>query len=144
MASPGTVTGSGTNITGSTIQVNQPYTSAKDGEYKAKYGLPGSDGWKVLQTTPKQASRLQTGLTFFASCMAAAFFYLVLSHISPNAQASLLPPNPWFVAVLVGLVRFATPEALLVNLGSSWNTPETIIRAFAGWTTPLRPLGQSE
>ena len=144
MAAPGTVTGSGTNTPGSTTQVNQPYTSAKDGEYKAKYGLPGSDGWKVLQTTPKQASRLQTGLTFFASCMAAAFFYLVLSHISPNAQASLLPPNPWFVAVLVGLVPFATAGALLVNLGSSWNTRETISRACTGLTTALIALGVSE
>ena len=117
MAAPATVAGSSTNTPGSTAQVNQPYTSAKDSEYKKKYGLPGSDGWQVLQTTPKQASRLQIGTTFFAACMAAAFFYLLLSHISPNAQASLLPPNPWFIAVLVGLVPFATAGAILVNLG---------------------------
>src|SRR2546427_3834940 len=144
MAAPGTLTGSGTNTPGSTTQVNQPYTSAKDSEYKAKYGLPGSEGWKVLQTTPKQASRLETGMTFFVACMAAAFFYLLLSHISPNAQASLLPPNPWFVAVLVGLVSFATAGAILVNLGSSLSARETISRACTGLTTALIALGVSE
>ena len=144
MAASGTVTGSGIITPGSTAQVNQPYTSAKDSEYKKKYGLPGSGGWQVLQTSPKQASRLQTGMTFFVSCMAAAFFYLLLSHISPNAQASLLPPNPWFIAVLVGLVPFATAGAILVNWGSSWSTRETISRACTGLTTALIALGISE
>ncbi len=144
MAAPGTVTGSGKNAPDSTSQVNQPFTSAKDSEYKAKYGLPGSDGWRVLQTTPKQAARLQTGITFFAACMAAAFFYLLLSHISPNAQASLLPPNPWFLGVLVGLVPFATVGAITVNWGSSWSTRETISRASTGLTTALIALGLSE
>ena len=144
MAAPVTAAGSNTNITGSTAQVNQPYTSAKDSEYKKKYGLPGSDGWQVLQTTPKQASRLQIGMTFFASCMAAAFFYLLLSHIIPNAQASLLPPNPWFIAVLVGLVPFAVAGAILVNWGSSWSTRETISRACTGLASALIVLGLSE
>ena len=144
MASPGTMTGSSTNIAGSTTQVNQPYTSAKDSEYKQKYGQPGSEGWKVLQTTPKQASRLQTGITFFAACMGAAFFYLLLSHISPIARTSLLPPNPWFVAVLVGLVPFATVGAIVVNWGSSWSTREIVSRACTGLTTALIALGVSE
>jgi serine/threonine protein kinase len=144
MAAPGIVTGSGTNTSGSTTQVSQPYTSAKDSEYKAKYGLPGSEGWKVLQTTPKQASRLETGMTFFVACMAAAFFYLLLSHISPNAQASLLPPNPWFIAVLVGLVPFATAGAILVNPGSPMSAREIISRACTGLTTALIALGVSE
>ena len=144
MAAPLTATGSNTNTAGSTAQVNQPYTSAKDSEYKKKYGLPGSDGWQVLQTTPKQASRLQIGMSFFASCMAAAFFYLLLSHIIPNAQASLLPPNPWFIAVLVGLVPFATAGAILVNWGSSWSIREIISRACTGATSALIVLGLSE
>ncbi len=144
MAAPGTVAGSSTNTPGSRAQVNQPYTSAKDSEYKKKYGLPGTDGWQVLQTTPKQASRLQIGMTFFAACMAAAFFYLLLWHITPNAQAPLLPPNAWFIAVLVGLVPFATAGAILVNWGSSWSTRETISRACTGLTTALIALGISE
>jgi serine/threonine protein kinase len=144
MAAPGTGTSGGRNTPGSTAQVNQPYTSAKDSEYKAKYGLPGSGGWEMLQTTPRQAARLQYGLTFLAACMAAAFFYLVLSHISSNAQASLLPPNPWFVGVLVGLVPFATAGAILVNLGSLWSTRETISRACTGLCIALLALGLSE
>jgi len=144
MAAPGTVPGSSTNTPGSRAQVNQPYTSAKDSEYKKKYGLPGTDGWQVLQTTPKQASRLQIGMTFFAACMAAAFFYLLLWHITPNAQTPLLPPNAWFIAVLVGLVPFATAGAILVNWGSSWSTRETISRACTGLTTALIALGISE
>jgi serine/threonine protein kinase len=144
MVAPVTAAGSNTNTTGSTAQVNQPYTSAKDSEYKKKYGLPGSDGWQALQTTPKQASRLQIGMTFFASCMAAAFFYLLLSHIIPNAQASLLPPNPWFIAVLVGLVPFAVAGAIIVNWGSSWSTRETISRACTGLASALIVLGLSE
>jgi serine/threonine protein kinase len=141
MAAQVTAAGSSTNTPGSTSQVNQPYTSAKDSEYKKKYGLPGSDGWQVLQTTPKQASKLHIGMTFFASCMAAAFFYLLLSHITPNAQASLLPPNPWFIAVLVGLVPFAAAGATLVNLGSSWSTREIISRVCTGLTSALIVLG---
>jgi serine/threonine protein kinase len=141
MAAPISATGSSTNTPGSTAQVNQPYTSAKDSEYKKKYGLPGSDGWQVLQTTPKQTSRLQIGITFIASCMAAAFFYLLLSHITPNAQASLLPPNPWFIAVLVGMVPFAAAGAILVNWGSSRNTRETISRACTGLASALIVLG---
>ncbi|HXZ05106.1 MAG TPA: serine/threonine-protein kinase [Ktedonobacteraceae bacterium] len=144
MAAPVTVAGSSTNTASSTAQVNQPYTNAKDSEYKKKYGLPGSDGWQVLQTTPKQASRLQIGITFFAACMAAAFFYLLLSHIIPNAQASLLPPNRWFIAVLIGLVPFATAGAVLVNWGSSWGTRETISRACTGLATALIVLGIGE
>lgn len=144
MVAPGTSTSSGKSAAGSTAQVNQPYTSAKDSEYKSKYGLPGSDGWQVLQTTPKQAARLQNVMTFFAASMAAAFFYLILTHISPSAQASLLPPNPWFVGVLVGLVPFATAGAIFVNWGSKWSTRETISRASTGLTTALLVLGLSE
>ncbi len=144
MAAPVTLAGNSTNASGSAAQVNQPYTSAKDSEYKKKYGLPGSDGWQVLQTSPKQASRLQIGITFFAACMASAFFYLILSHITSNAQASLLPPNPWFIAVLVGLVPFASAGAVLVNWGSSRSTRETISRACTGLATALIILGLGE
>jgi serine/threonine protein kinase len=143
MVAPGTATGSGKSAPGST-QGSQPYTSAKDSEYKAKYGLPGSDGWQALQTTPKQAKRLQNIMTFFAACMAAALFYLILSHVSPSAQASLLPPNPWFVGVLVGLVPFATAGAIFANWGSKWSMRETISRACTGLTTALIALGLSE
>jgi len=140
----GTATRSRSNTAGAAAQVNQPYASAKDSEYKAKYGLPGSGGWKSLQTSPKQAARLQTGLTFFAACMLAALFYLISSHVSPSAQAVLLPPNPWFIGILVGLVLFATAGAVIVNWGSSWSTRETISRACTSLCTSLLVVALSE
>jgi hypothetical protein len=142
VASPA-ATGSGKSAPGST-QANQPYTSAKDSEYKAKYGLPGSDGWQVLQSTPKQAARLQIIMTFFGACMTAAFFYLLLLHIVPSAQKYLLPPSPWFVGVLVGLVPFTTAGAIIANWGSKWNARDTIRRASTGLVTALIVLGVSE
>jgi hypothetical protein len=141
MVAPTPATGSNTGSTGSVAQVNQPFTNAKDSEYKKKYGLPGSDGWQVLQTNPKQASRLQIAMTFLASCMGAAFFYLVLSHLIPNAQTSLLPPSPWFIAVLVGLVPFAALGAILANWGNPWNMREIISRACTGLASALVILG---
>lgn len=144
MVAPGTPTGSGISAPGSTAQVNQPYTSAKDSEYKAKYGLPGSDGWQVLKTTPKQAARLQHLTTFFAASMSAAFFYLILSQIFSSAQSSLLPPSPWFIGVLIGLVPFATVGALIANWGSKWSMRETLSRATTGLAIALVLLGISE
>ena len=141
LVAPAPATSSSTGSTGSVAQVNQPFTSAKDSEYKKKYGLPGSDGWQVLQTTPKQASRLQIAMTFLASCMGAAFFYLVLSHLVPNAQSSLLPPSPWFIAVLVGLVPFAALGAIFANWVHPWNMREIISRACTGLVSALVILG---
>jgi serine/threonine protein kinase len=143
MVAPRTATNIGKSAPGST-QLNQPYASAKDSEYKAKYGLPGSDGWQVLQSTPKQAARLQNVMTFFGACMTAAFFYLLLLHIVPSAQHSLLPPSPWFVGVLAGLVPFTTAGAIIVNWRSKWNTRETISRASTGLASALIVLGVSE
>ncbi|HXX78123.1 MAG TPA: hypothetical protein VEI53_06520, partial [Ktedonobacteraceae bacterium] len=141
MVAPAATTSSSAGSTGTVAQVNQPFTSAKDSEYKKKYGLPGSDGWQVLQTTPKQASRLQIAMTFLASCMGAAFFYLLLSHLIPNAQSSLLPPSPWFIAVLIGLVPFAALGAILANWGHPWNMREIISRACTGLVSALVILG---
>ncbi|HYB02012.1 MAG TPA: serine/threonine-protein kinase [Ktedonobacteraceae bacterium] len=141
MVAPAATTSSSAGSTGTVAQVNQPFTSAKDSEYKKKYGLPGSDGWQVLQTTPKQASRLQIAMTFLASCMGAAFFYLLLSHLIPNAQSSLLPPSPWFIAVLIGLVPFAALGAIFANWGHPWNMREIISRACTGLVSALVILG---
>ncbi len=66
---------------------------------------------------------------------------LLLSHITPNAQASLLPPNPWFIAVLIGLVPFAAAGAILVNWSTPWSTREIISRACTGLASALLVLG---
>jgi hypothetical protein len=144
MVAPGTSKGGVNSPTGPTGQVKQPYTSAKDSEYKAKYGLPGSDGWQVMQTTPRQAARLHYAMTFFTACMVAAFYYLILSHISPSTQSSLLPPSPWFLGVLIGLVPFATLGAMIANWGSKWSMREIISRATTGLTAALVLLAISE
>ena len=137
-------TASRRNTQGATVQANQPFTSAKDSEYKAKYGQPGSGGWEVLQTSARQAARLKYGRTFFAASMFAALCYLLLAHISSSAKAALLPPNPWFVVVLIGLVPFATLGAIIVNWGSLWRTRGIISRACTGLCTALVALGLSE
>ncbi len=142
MAAPATASRS--NTPGATVQENQPFTSAKDSHYKAKYGLPGSGGWAVLQTSARQAARLKYGRTFFGASMLAALCYLILAHISSPGQAVLLPPNPWFVVVLVGLVPFATLGAIIVNWGSLWRNREIISRACTGLCTALLALGLSE
>jgi serine/threonine protein kinase len=142
MAAPATA--SKRNTPDATAQANQPFTSAKDSEYKAKYGLPGSGGWEVLQTSPRQAARLKYARTFFAASMFAALCYLILAHISSSSQAALLPPNPWFVVVLIGLVPFATLGAIIVNWGSLWRTRGIISRACTGLGTALVALGLSE
>jgi len=137
-------TASRRNTQGTTGQANQPFSSAKDSEYKTKYGQPGSGGWEVLQTSTRQSARLKLSLTFFASSMFAALIYLILAHISTSTQAALLPPNPWFIVVLIGLVPFATLGAILVNWGSLWRTKGIISRACTGMCTALAALGLSE
>jgi hypothetical protein len=63
--------------------------------------------------------------------------------LSPG-QAALLPPNPWFVVVLISLVPFATLGAIIVNWGSLWRTRGIISRACTGLGTALVALGLSE
>jgi hypothetical protein len=142
MAAP--VTASRRNTPGNTLQANQPFTSAKDSEYKAKYGQPGSGGWEALQTSTRQAARIKYSLTFFGASMVAAIYYLLLTHILSPGQAALLPPNPWFVVVLIGLVPFATLGTIIVNWGSLWRTRGIISRACTGLGTALVALGLSE
>lgn len=127
-----------------TVQADQPFSSARDKEYKAKYGQPGSGGWSALQTSQRQWRRIKYAMTFLAASMVAAFFYIVLSHIPPFLHTSLLPPNPWFGAVLVGFVPFATLGAVIANWGSSWSTRETLNRVCTGLCSALLALGLSE
>jgi serine/threonine protein kinase len=128
--------------TGSRTRVSTPFTSARDSEYKAKYGQPGNGGWNVLQTSQRQEARIRFGLTFFAACMLAALFYIILSRfVSPSL---LLPPNSWFIAVLIGLVPCATAGALLVNWSNAWSRRETLNRVITGMSTALAALGLSE
>jgi serine/threonine protein kinase len=119
-------------------------TNTRDSEYKRKYGQPGSGGWDPLHVTPRQRTWMNRGLTFMASLMAACLFYLVLAYAPALARTSLLPPNPWFIAVLLGIVPFATLGALLVNWTSTQNLRETLNRFCTGVCSALLVLGLSE
>ena len=128
-----------------TVMVDQPLDTSRATEYKAKYGLPGSGGWEMLQTTSaRQSSRLKQLLTFSAAFMTAGFFYLALAHLPPFLHASLLPPSPWFTAVLIGLGPTAILGAVIVNWLTSWTTREMLNRVCTGLVVALTVLGICE
>lgn len=111
------------------------FSSAKDSEFKTKYGQPGSGGWEPLQTSPRQGTWLKYAITFCAAFMAASFSYLLL------AQLPFLPPvlasKPWFIGVLLGMVPLATLGAVLINWSDAWNKRQVINRLCTGATMAL-------
>jgi len=129
----------------STMTVDQPLDTSRATEYKNKYGMPGSGGWDPLQSIPTgQSSRLRQMLTFVAAFMTSSFFYLVVSHLPVFLHSSLLPPSPWFTAILIGLGPFAMLGVLIVNWLTAWTTREAINRACTGLSVALIALGISE
>jgi serine/threonine protein kinase len=128
----------------STIQTNQPYSSARDDEYKKKYGLPGSGGWEPLKTSTRQRTLMGYGFTFSAAFMIAAFFYLFLAHLPPLVHVSFLPPSPWFLAILLALIPLTTLGAVIVNWKGAWNNLDMVNRISTGMALALLALGISE
>ncbi|HKV58392.1 MAG TPA: protein kinase [Ktedonobacteraceae bacterium] len=120
------------------------YTNARIDEYKAKYGVPGSGGWEMLNASPRQLKWMKTATTFAAALMMGALFYLLLAHIPPMAKIQTLPPSPWFTAVLLGMLIFSTLGALIINLARSLSNRDTINRACTGLVTALVILGLGE
>ena len=121
-----------------------PRNKAHYEKYSAKYGEQtggGSNaaynGWEPLQASPLQRQRLQRGLTVFSSFMLASLFYTVLSQVPFLTHQSLLPPNPWFIVVLLGIVPAATLGALVVNWSRTWGMRNTIYRTCTGLSTAL-------
>ena len=120
-----------------------PVNSARYNEYKAKYGPPGggnnasSGAWDPLQATYQQRLWLQRGLTVFAAFMLASFCYTFLAAIAHTAP---LPPNPWFIVVLLGSVPCATIGATVVT----WKRAELLNRLCTGACSVLVALGLSE
>jgi len=124
-----------------------PRNKAHYEKYSAKYGEQtggGSNaaynGWEPLQASPLQRQRLQRGLTVFSSFMLASLFYTVLSQVPFLTHQSLLPPNPWFIVVLLGIVPAATLGALVVNWSRTWGMRNTIYRTCTGLSTALLAL----
>lgn len=129
----------------STVTVDQPLDTSRATEYKNKYGMPGSGGWDPLQSTStRQSSGMRQTLTFIAAFMTSGFFYLVVSHLPVFLHSSLLPPSPWFTAILIGLGPFAMLGVLIVNWLTAWSTREAINRVCTGLSVALVALGISE
>ena len=63
--------------------------------------------------------------------MAASFIYTLVAHL-PLAHTRPLPPDPWFIVVLAGIVPATTLGALLVNRGNAWNVHDVINRICTG------------
>ncbi len=121
----------------------QPFTTARYDEYRAKYGAPGS-GWDMLRASARQRAWMRQAATFAAAFMSGAFFYLLLAHIPPMAKISVLPPSPWFVAVLIGMLLCSTLGAIIVNLGMLWANRATLTRGGTSLAVALLLLGLGE
>ncbi len=138
----GTTSASGANQ--ATPPADQPFTNARYDEYKTKYGAPGSGGWEMLKATARQRTFTQYAVTFAASLMSGALFYLLLAHIPLMAHNSVLPPSGWFVVLLVGFLIFCTLGAMLMNLRAIWADRAVLTRGGTGFATALLFLGLGE
>ncbi|HTD20182.1 MAG TPA: hypothetical protein VK667_11700, partial [Ktedonobacteraceae bacterium] len=129
--------------TSTTANNSTPVNSARYNEYKAKYGPPGggsnasSGAWDPLQASYQQRLWLQRGLTVFAAFMLASLCYTFLAAIVHTAP---LPPNPWFIVVLLGSVPCATIGATV----ATWKRAELLNRLCIGACSVLVALGLSE
>lgn len=120
--------------------------TARDHEYKAKYGNLSSNGatssgWDPLQTSQQQRLWLQRGLTFVAAFMVASLLYTLVSQLTLAGHASSLPPDPRFILVQICMIPAATLGALLVEWNSKWTLNNIIDRACTGMTCVLFVLG---
>lgn len=112
--------------------------AARDSEYKKKYGQPGmNSGWDPLQASTRQRQWMQYGLTFVAACMLASLCYTVLAQVSSLMHVQPLPPNPWFIPILSGMVPLSMLGALVVNWNRSWSFGDAINRACTGMSGSL-------
>lgn len=131
-----------------TVTVDVPLDTSQTTEYTSKYGLPGSGGWDpLLGTSTRQSGRMKQVLTFVAAFMTSGFFYFAFSHLQPFIQPPVnppLPPNPWFTAVLIGMVPMAAVGVALVNWLSSLNSRETINGVSTSLAVGLVALGLCE
>ncbi len=128
-----------------TVTVDIPLDTSQTTEYTSKYGLPGSGGWNPLQgTSQRQSGRIQRVLTFVAAFMTSGFFYFVFAHLPPFVKNPPIPPNPWFIAIMIGLVPMAALGVALVNWLSSWRSHEAINGFSTSLTVGLVALALSE
>ncbi|HEY0756321.1 MAG TPA: protein kinase [Ktedonobacteraceae bacterium] len=128
-----------------TVTVDIPLDTSQTTEYTNKYGLPGSGGWDPLQgVSARQTGRMKLVITFIAAFMTSGFFYFAFSHLQPFLQKPPLPPNPWFIAVLIGLVPMAALGVGLVNWLSALRERETFNSLSTSLAIGLTALGLAE
>lgn len=94
-----------------------------------KYGRSnGKKRWEPCLATPEQIRYYRLGLAFCTAFMVGCLWYICLSQLSPT----ILPPNPWFIVVLAGMIPATTLGALLINHDNTWLARGTIDRVITG------------
>jgi len=117
-------------------------SNPKYSKYKAKY--PTGSTWEPLWATPRQRLWMQRILTVFAAFMMASLCYGVLAGMPALVHTRPLPPNPWFIAVLLGMLPMAVLGALVINWKRTWGKKERSNGLCTGLCTALLALSVSE
>ncbi len=133
-AGNGANAGSNTGRTGSVFS-----NSAKYNEYYEKYGPPGSGGWEPLRVKPGQQVWLERGMTLFASLMATSLLYTLISALA-GPHSSILPPNQWFLLLLLSTPPFAALGAALFEREGAPDRREQINRFCSALNVSLAAL----
>ncbi|MBA2395601.1 MAG: serine/threonine protein kinase [Ktedonobacteraceae bacterium] len=115
-----------------------------DSEYKIKYGQPGliglNGGWNPIKVSPRQQTWLHRALALIASFMSASLIYTLVSQLPQVQHRQPIPPEPWFIAVLVCIAPVATIGASLVNHSTPWSLRDAIDRACTGMASAFTVL----
>jgi serine/threonine protein kinase len=102
-----------------------------------KYGqAKGQERWEPCPATPMQLRCQQFGLAVCAASMMGSLWYICLSQL----PFTPLPPNPWFIIVLTGMVPATTLGALFTNHDNTWLTRAMIDRIITGMGCALTCL----
>jgi len=132
---------SAANAAAPTVAETGPHATVRayDNEDKIKYGHPAlirqHGGWDPVQISPRLQTWLRRTLTMLAAFMSASLIYSLVAQATQIHHSLLMPPNPWFVGVLVGIAPAAAVGALLVNEGIPWTLRDTIDRVCTGMTS---------
>jgi serine/threonine protein kinase len=116
---------------------------ARDQEYRAKYGQPGSTtakGWDPLQATEDQRLWIERSLAFSAALMMGCLIYTFLSQIPALPHPAPLLPDPWFIAVLAALIPTTTVGAAVVYQANVGTLSGIINRICTGMSCTLLAL----
>ncbi|MDQ6662095.1 MAG: hypothetical protein M3Z24_14165, partial [Chloroflexota bacterium] len=114
-------------------------------EHQAKYGTPGSNNsdWHPPLST-KQQLWLPRIIAIIASFMAAGLWYTFIARLPGLTSHSILPPNPWFVLVLVGIIPAATLGAIVLKWDRSWTIHLLLDRLCTGMISALLGVGVAQ